>query len=382
MSVMIKDILQLEVFKNHKLLAGKDGLTNLVDKVGIIDHETEDMIIGSYEKGEFVISTFFIIKNNASKLFDYVRNLVQANTSGLAIKDIYFSDIPQNVIDFADENNFPIFIFQEVFYEDIITSIVNAIKDKQCIETVSLKIDNILTGNLNTIAIKKLALKINRNFAEKHAVVFCKAKNTNKALSIWQFLQKFKPFNRYNSIIPYNNGYLIIYTFQQLKEADYETIIINRLSDIGFNCKDYNIGVSSLYYKLDQLYLSINESMFAYTHTLTTDNNISYFYRIGTSKILIPVLDNLWVKKYLNEMITPLLEYDKHNDVNLVKTALIYVENNGDIKLTAQRMFQHTNTIRYRINKIKKVLDENNYVQDFYHELSIAVKLYKLFSLK
>jgi DNA-binding PucR family transcriptional regulator len=39
-----------------------------------------------------------------------------------------------------------------------------------------------------------------------------------------------------------------------------------------------------------------------------------------------------------------------------METLLEYVENSGDMKLTAQKMFQHSNTIRYRINKIRKLL--------------------------
>ena len=162
--------------------------------------------------------------------------------------------------------------------------------------------------------------------------------------------------------------------------ASFKLIITNRLNDIGFSNSEFNIGVSSLYHKLDQLYLSISESLYAYTHTLSSTSP-AYFYRIGTNKFLIPVLENPWVKKYFNEMITPLLEYDKQNDANLLQTAIKYVENGGDIKATSKDLFQHTNTIRYRINKINKVLDKVNYIQDFYQELSIAIKLYKLFTL-
>lgn len=378
MTIMVKDILELEVFKSHNLLAGREGLTNLVDKVGIMDHETEDMIIGSYDQGEFVISTFFFIKDDLSKLYGYVEKLIEAKVSGLAIKDIYLTGIPAEVIDLADKNAFPIFIFNEVFYESIITSIVDMIKDKENLQNISLKVDHILSGNLNATAVKKLAYEINRYFQDLHLAVFCQMTNGIESKSEIQYRRRFKPYQKLNSLIPYNNGLLIIFSFNQLNKDNVESIVLRRLNDIGLHGRDLHIGVSSLYQKLDQLYFSISESLYACKQALAGHEGISFFNQSGTGRILIPVLDNLWVKKYCQEMITPLLEYDQKHDTSLLQTAINYVDNNGDIKATSQNMFQHSNTIRYRVNKINMILSQHNNIQDFYEELSIAIKLYKL----
>jgi DNA-binding PucR family transcriptional regulator len=41
-------------------------------------------------------------------------------------------------------------------------------------------------------------------------------------------------------------------------------------------------------------------------------------------------------------------------------------------------MFQHGNTIRYRINKIKEILEMENLEGSFNEQLSIAIKIYKV----
>ena len=48
------------------------------------------------------------------------------------------------------------------------------------------------------------------------------------------------------------------------------------------------------------------------------------------------------------------------------------------MKVTAEELFQHSNTIRYRIDRINKILSENCRTKHFYEELAVAVRIYKL----
>ncbi len=47
------------------------------------------------------------------------------------------------------------------------------------------------------------------------------------------------------------------------------------------------------------------------------------------------------------------MEYDREHGTDLLKTAEAYVMYKGDFKETAKFLFQHGNTIRYRIEKNK-----------------------------
>lgn len=382
MSLSINEVLELENFKYFKIIAGKEGLTNEINHVGILDHETIEMIGESFAEGEFIMTTLLIIKDEVEKLYSFVEKLIEAKVSGLAIKNIYFNNLPKEVIELADSNSFPIFIFSNVYFEDVITCVSDALKDKNDIESLSLKIDNILYNNLNNIIIKKIAYEISRDFKEKNIVIFCKEKNKSRTFKeIHQPFGKHKSSSKLNKLIPYNDGYLIINTFDDIKNSDIEGIILNRLDDFGFNSDEYIIGVSSLYGNLDELNFSINESMYAFRYSLIYEKNISFFNKIGTNKILIPLIDNIWIKKYHDEMISPLLIYDRKNDTQLLKTAIKYIENNRDIKTTSIDLFQHSNTIRYRIDKIYKILNKNNNIKDFYEELGIAIKIFNLMNL-
>ena len=52
-----------------------------------------------------------------------------------------------------------------------------------------------------------------------------------------------------------------------------------------------------------------------------------------------------------------ILEYDNANDSTLIPTLEKYLENQGSLIMTAESMNIHKNTVTYRINKIKSLLD-------------------------
>ena len=129
---------------------------------------------------------------------------------------------------------------------------------------------------------------------------------------------------------------------------------------------------------LTSLNNSIQESLYAFKYSMIYKKDISFFHEIGINKMILPILDNPWVLKYYNKMIEPLIVYDKNNETELLKTAVKYVENNRDIKATAEELFQHGNTVRYRIDKINKIFSEHCKSEHFYEELAVSVRIYTL----
>lgn len=380
MSITVKEALELKKLKGFQVLAGRTGLTNEIEKVGILDYETKEMIERNFIKGEFVISTLLLIKDNVDKLYEIVEKLINVGVSGLAIKNIYFNRLPDRVLELADYKSFPILLFSDVYFEDVITSIIDAISGKEGDLALALKVDNILYSNLNNVMIKKIAYEINRNFREKHIVAFCKRKNSEDSMGKESLpkIENDDSFYKYNKIIPYREGILTIDTFEIIDSSDARKFTLNRLASLGFTSKDYIVGISNDHENLDELNFSIKESMYAYKHSLTYGRDLSFFNKIGIDKILLPLLDNPWIQKYHDELITPLLIYDRKNDTELLKTATIYIENNGDIKATAKELFQHNNTIRYRIDRINKILNTNCDIEHFYEELAIAIRIHNI----
>lgn len=376
MAITVDKALELEILKGFKLIAGKKGLSNKISHVAVWDYETVDLITENFSKDDFALSTLVAIKDNIESLYEFVEKMIEVGISCLAIKDIYVKDIPNDVIKLADKKNFPIMMFSDTYTEDVIVYVNKAIEESQEYENMALMIDSILYKDLNELSIIKMARKIKSDFKEKNIVAFC-SKKSSKPEGMKNFTDK-EIEEGFCKVVPYKKGYIFINTFEEGEQKEIDKIISRRLKWFGFTEKEYVIGVSSLYENLSSLNNSIMESLYAFKYSKIYKKNICFFNEIGINKIILPFLDNPWILKYYNQMIQPLIDYDKENETELLKTAVKYIENNGDIKTTSEELFQHSNTVRYRIDKINKILKENCGCEHFYEELAVTVRIYAM----
>lgn len=376
MAITVKEALNLDILQGFKVIGGKRGLLNKINHVAVWDYETCEQIKENFSPEDFALTTLVAIKDRTDELYEVVETMIEVGISCLAIKNIYFDHIPDEVIKLANKNNFPIMTFSDTFTEDVIVEVNKAIDEKREYENLALKIDDILYKNLNDVSIKAIAHKINVNFKEKNLVAFCKKKN-GKLLGIKSFSDK-EMEETFSKVIPYKNGYILINTFEEVKQSDIDKIVLRRLKWWGFTEKEYVIGISNLYEDLGSLGKAIQESLYAFKYSMMYNKSISFFEGIGINKIIMPIYDNPWAMKYYKEMIEPLIDYDKEHETELLNTAVKYVENNGDMKVTAEQLFQHSNTIRYRIDRINKILSEKCKTKHFYEELAVAIRIYNL----
>ena len=80
------------------------------------------------------------------------------------------------------------------------------------------------------------------------------------------------------------------------------------------------------------------------------------------------------MKNYLN----PITHNPSDSSKELIKTAIAYIKCEGNPKLTADNLFIHENTVRYRMNKLREKLDPNANDFVFYENLSLAIKIHLL----
>ncbi len=81
------------------------------------------------------------------------------------------------------------------------------------------------------------------------------------------------------------------------------------------------------------------------------------------------------IKVFVNELLEPLFEYERENNINLVETLRIFIENRGNYRKTGEILHLHHNSVRYRINVIDKLtnfnIDNHNLVLQFQLALSL-----------
>ena len=107
--------------------------------------------------------------------------------------------------------------------------------------------------------------------------------------------------------------------------------------------------------------------------------NSSMFYgELGVYRVLYSVYQDDEVRNFCMSKIGKIIEYDKKNASNLLDTLIQISQNDWNLKDTADRMYLHYNTIKYRFKKISSIVggDLNN--ADFRLNISLALKVYQM----
>ncbi|MDD3297912.1 MAG: PucR family transcriptional regulator ligand-binding domain-containing protein [Firmicutes bacterium] len=108
---------------------------------------------------------------------------------------------------------------------------------------------------------------------------------------------------------------------------------------------------------------------------------VGHFDELGVFKLLHHVPKND-LEIFLKEYIQPLIQYDKKNDSQLIKTLEAYFTFDCNIKDTADYLYVHYNTVVYRLQKIKGILGYNFEEWNKKLNLQLALKMIKLYSVK
>ncbi len=118
-----------------------------------------------------------------------------------------------------------------------------------------------------------------------------------------------------------------------------------------------------------------------YKEHLQKQSYVHFYGDIGLFR-LFHYVDNLYMlEDFVTEKLGKVFEYDKKKNTNLLETLKYYIKNNTNVQKTAEDMFVHYNTMRYRINKLKELGIDG---EDGFEltEISLAYQLHQYLQLK
>lgn len=119
----IKDLLQIKSIDGIKIIAGEQGINNVVSIVNIIENPDAFDWLSS---NELLLSTGYIFKDNEELQNTIIKELAEINCSGLCIKmQRYFEQIPQNMIDHANKYGLPLLALPFEYTLSKVIAIIN-----------------------------------------------------------------------------------------------------------------------------------------------------------------------------------------------------------------------------------------------------------------
>jgi sugar diacid utilization regulator len=388
MYINCRDILKLPGMENLKLIAGENGLDRSVRWVHIVDvPEVSEWVNG----GELIFITGVGLKNSNKQLLDLLIEINNKNLSGLVINiGPYIKSIPNELIDLANELKFPVFeIPFEVKLINLTQIISKAIFTKQMQnESLNSLMKDIIYEDYNEemlnraifhgyntkksyiatiIDIDDFSKYIKRKkLINEEEILECK--RTIK-LIISNVMEKYKKStltmnqsDSFTCIIPLDHKKLLVDN-KDKNEKIREVAVL--LEDIKSNISKslpgltVSIGIGGVCNELKKLKESVEQADKALKilKMCNKKDSIRSYKNLGIYRLFFQVENKKELTSLYEEYLAPLVNYDTNNSSDLVKTLEILLLENQNVSKTADMLFIHRNTLKYRITKIEEILD-------------------------
>ncbi len=387
MALTVREVWQMDKFKSFRLVAGRNGLDNEIENIGILDYEyaVEDEELQqkwAFGRKGFVISSLLFAKDHPERILNAFCGLVRDHVSALAIKTVCYQELPEEAIRYADENNLPIFLFgrDDAYFEEIVFEIKEKITGWNDAKKIEKQVDLLVRGDLGEEDRKNLLHKIVKVWKTWYLVIYEKYLTDIKESEI------IRRTRRLNDIVAeegcalfYHHGILLLLTDEKKENLRRYRNYLLGTKILGE--EEAFFGIGEMHTKSSEIRQAITESIYAQRYGLLKNEKRTFFDKIGIYKILLPYYEENWMRNYSVNILEKVISFDRENDGELFDTLRILVDVCGDIQAVSEKMHVHKNTIRYRVNRAREIL---NMEEDptFMEQISVAVKIYELYSDK
>lgn len=140
-----------------------------------------------------------------------------------------------------------------------------------------------------------------------------------------------------------------------------------------------SIGIGKFYPSILDLCRSYQEAKQALElgRFIRESAHITQFEDLGIIHLLAHISQEV-LDDYYKEYLAPVIEYDEKNHASFLETLQVYFQQNGEFNPTAEKLYMHPNTLRYRLRKIEELLGTDLQKLENRINLSVACKIARM----
>ena len=362
MGFTIEDMLTISEEKyKMDLIAGEKGWSNSISWLLMLEDLT---IIQNFKGKELAVTTGLGFRTEES-LEKLVRELNDYGASGLLINTgKYITDIPRSVIEYCNENDLPLvtvpweiyladmikdlsvqIFMQSVADEQISNAFINAIESPMAIDQYSrdLRAYYDIDGTFQVALVSSGDLD-SMDTVERKRISFR--------------MQLFLANLTHNGQFFYYDSCFVV-IMNAISEKQCEEILepFAKRLNVRMPQRKIWIGISSQVKGIENLHVAYKRAKAAVRMAQSEGTPIMYFDRMGLYRLLYSVEDHMLLEELSEEILKPLIDHDARRDSGYVETLECFLRNGGSIKAVADEMFIHRNTLLYRMNNIRELLN-------------------------
>lgn len=391
MALTVQDLTGLQCFSHIDLIAGESGLKNKINGVGILDYELMpeyiDGFLETFSPGDFILCSFLYqyCRGKPDEILPMVKELYNYGAAALGCKKVLYPTLPQEVIDFAEENDFPIFQFgKDVYYENIIYEISDALQKDDKNLLTSENIERMILGTLPKNRVYTIAKTLSLSFKENCCAAYIKRDDAVFRDNLQRYCRNFylnRTLGDKAMVVQHRDGMFIIMTSSHCDERTFE-IILNEVMEYmniplphhGGHDSELYCCKSRIYKPFEALDAAFCESYRTYIASIAEGKCFDSYDKLGTYRLLFAETNSAEASDFIERYISPLSDKPDY-----IETVAALVHSGGDISEAADCFGCHPNTIRYKLSKIRNILHcEKETENNLYMNLCQAYRIYRL----
>ena len=367
-----KDLFKLPSLSKMKIIAGNKGLHKIIRW----SYKAESIHLAKWvHGGELLIVSKMVIHEKDFNLYNFLKEAISLNISGalLLIGPNYIEQIPQSVIDLSNQKHFPLFLIPwdtplvDIFEElgHAIASI-NLINDKH----KDLLFSIIFNTNLSLDYLKYQSQEVNFSFdgyLQFFEINFLLPQSENAIIlndvdkdTICQFIHTLFE-NEHIPILSssYTKNIIALINVNNTSLDTLNTLFPQILNYIKENYPNYivNIGIGTRQKSLEKYKLSYEQASKCINLAIKQKqkNMIYYYEQLGLYQLFYDINNKTLLENFVHNILYSLTAYDKKYNTNLIQTLEVYLNKNCNLNQTAEILFIHRNTIKYRLQRIEEI---------------------------
>ena len=362
--VTVKDILDLPVFDNVRLAAPcEDYLDRPVINCGTLDGEAFFHDYGLFVPGEFIFTSLGFAQLLPDLAEEAIVALIERNVAALAIKPYALKELPERARQASIERGVPVFFYDGRYMERILASAMALIDADAADSGRSKLIDELLApsderqvgsliyqiAGLNGATVQCLAI---RPPSDDGALLGALLGNVRQTLD--EYAGRFEEVQGAFACL-YDQ---VILGFVSFKRPPQSVITISEanLAQRIVQAGPMHCGLSQEL-PLGEGDLAIRQALAALQTACARQTPTVRFTALRYDAFQAAARTDRMFSRTAQLVAALLREYDDAHGTSLLPTAEAFAWARGDVRATAEALFQHPNTVRYRIGRMKEVLN-------------------------
>jgi len=369
MSCSVKAILEIPLFEDAAVLAGGDSLDNIIRRLSVYDCQVNDSVLDKdiINHGDLFFSALEQFKDNQANLERFINILSDKKCSALIILDTASSLINNQIIELCNRKHLPlIMVDRNISYASMMDAINKLIIQGYYHAINGSKIQSLKSQDLSDNAKRSILNSINPKFQE----VLCVTCVYGDTISLITENDLSVLFNKRinDSYIYYDKIHYFILSRDSSYNLTKSASLWSKMLNQYFT--NFTVGISSPHSETD-INLCFDEAELAMS-TAQLTNKVCVMYDANSLvQLLMRLKDTNELYRYHESLVSTINAYKTENDSTLLDTLTQYVYCKGSYGETAVSMNLPEATIRYRIKRLREILNIEDDIVQFHTYITV-----------